>query len=159
MWHALNRSITGIMGEKFQWHVLHVKHAVAGIVDSTENILKSWSEYNIGAHLLVGAFDDEGQSLLYSLGRYLDDLRVVTFPQFQGYSATGEGSSNALTWLDYRGQRIDMPIPQSLYHAFEASKMAAMVPSVNDEIELVYATASGHEYFTRVRQDPKLGSR
>jgi hypothetical protein len=160
IWRTLSESVNGVRSEKFLWDVIHTQHIVGNsivgrlVADDPANILASWRTYDVGAQLLVGTFDDEGQALLYYLGAYEGRAGLVHLEAFPGHCCIGAGFTNASAWLNHRGQRLDFGVKRSLYHAFEASRMAASAPSVNEDVEILIATKDAHGYFSPRRSEP-----
>jgi len=160
IWKAINLAVNGVRSEKFLWQVLRNEHVIEnehmGRVFQSDNdkIQEAWSRYYIGATLLIGTFDDEGQALLYYVGALEGAPGLVHFMQFPGHCSIGMGLQNADAWLNYRQQALNLGVKQSLYHAYEASRMAASAPSVNREIEITIALKDDHSYFGKDRSYP-----
>ena len=160
MWKTLNLAVNGIRSEKFFWEVLRNEHVIENevmgriFVDDQASIQAAWKNYYIGADLLLGTFDSAGQALLYYIGRYLDTPGLVHLVQFPGHHSIGTGSQNASAWLNFRSQALNFGVKRSLYHAYEASRMAASAPTVNKEIEITIATNGESSYFAKERFYP-----
>lgn len=149
-WHSLNRSVNGIRSELFKWNVLHANHVVGNeaigtlCMDKPENILEAWRTYDFGVQMLLATFGDDGRALLYFIGSTgQPEAGFVHFVEFPGHFSIGAGAPNAEAWLNFRGQRLDFSVERSLYHAYEASLMAASAPSVNEQIEVDVITKAG----------------
>lgn len=91
--------------------------------DQHRDINDAWQRYDIGAHLVVTTFDDDGRALMYLVAR-TDDARWVHHCAFPGISAIGLGAHAAHYWLNYRQQRWACSVIQSAYHAYEALRVA-----------------------------------
>ncbi len=160
IWKSINEAVNGIRSERFMWQVLRSEHVIAndhiGILfqDEPSKIQESWKNFYVGATLLIGTFDDDGQALLYYVGGMQDAPGLVHFMQFPGHFTIGIGSQNAEAWLNYRNQALNLGVKQSLYHAFEASVMAASAPTVNREIEITIAMKDDTSYFGKNRNYP-----
>ena len=117
---------------------------VPGQVLATHNdaMMTEFQSYDVGAQLLLGTFDDDGRSFLYYIGPLQNQPGLVHLFQFPGYFTIGSGSYNANSWLNYRHQTLGHNIKRSAYHAYEADRMASRAPTVNDDIEMVVATAT-----------------
>lgn len=103
----------------------------------TQELLKSWNEFDIGCELLVGTFASTGQAHVYSISS-LAEIESLTAP---GFSAIGSGASNAMFWLAYREQASGMSLLRSAYHVYEAKLMAEQSAHVGiDDIEMLIAT-------------------
>lgn len=57
-------------------------------------------------------------------------------------------------WLNYRRQSSSLAVGQSALHAYEASRMAASAPAVNDVVEVAIATKN--EMFHLRDEVPKI---
>ena len=160
LWQSLNVAVNGIRTEKFKWEVLRNQHVIENEImgrifeDDPAKIQEAWRTYHIGADLLVGTFDDDGQAFLYYVGPIGGVHGFVHLFQFPGHCAIGTGGPNASMWLNHRGQAINLGVKRSLYHAYEASRMAASSPTVNKEIEITIATKDNHSYFAKDRSYP-----
>ena len=114
-----------------------------------EKLLEEWGNYDHGAQMIVCIFDQQGQALSYLIShpRWFGTQGWVTPWMFPGHLSIGTGGANASFWFNFRGQNLGMNIKQSCYHTYEASRMAYKAPTVNDDIEILIATA-GDCYYT-----------
>src|SRR5437667_10473991 len=136
----------------FAWDVLSPRHMVTpGQISSLQHdaMMQDFQQYDVGAELLVGTFDNQGQAYLYHIGPLANTLGLVHLFEFPGYWAIGSGSYNAITWLNHRRQVLRRSVRQSAYHAYEGKKMAESSPTVNDDIELLIATPTGRFHLMR----------
>ncbi len=154
MFEALNVAVHGHRTQHFTWDLLAPKYSFLRpddngripIPTSQESaIVREWQEYDTGAQMMVGAFDETGQSFLYFIGRCYGEngpapglVHVCPFP---GHWAIGTGDTNAESWLNYREHTLGRNVRQSAYHAYEAKIMASKAPTVNHRLEMVIATA------------------
>jgi len=159
---AINKAVQGHRTAHFQMDFLFTKRLpVQGTTQTPqwqhEKLEKDWEDYDTGANLLVGTFDDRGQALLYYVGEMVDVHGLVHMRAFPGFCAIGIGSRNANFWFRYRGQTLGHSVRQSAYHAYEAKVMAANAPTVNDKTEILIATpGQGPFYFSEtLPADPK----
>jgi hypothetical protein len=142
---ALNRAANNHRTQHFHYDVLGPRYMVVPgqVLDSHNGaMLDEFQAYDVGAQLLLGIFDDDGQAFLYYIGSLHNQPGLVHLFEFPGYFAIGSGSYNATFWLNNRYQTLGGNIKRSAYHAYEANRMATRAPTVNDNIELVIATAS-----------------
>jgi hypothetical protein len=148
---AISRAVLGHRAQRFKYDVLHTKYTLDDktLIAPQRKIQREWERYNPNVAMIVGAFEDSGQSLLY----------VIQFPQgegawvepygFPGTATIGTGGYNADLWLDYRQQHLGLSVKQSIYHAYEASRMASKSPTVNEDIEMLVATREGCVYTSK----------
>ena len=168
----INQAVHGHRSQHFQIDVLQSTHLpLIRFANETaeqltpqwkhEQIERDWREYDTGASLLIGSFDDNGQALLYFVGRIFDSNgdvspRLVHPCFFPGYRCVGIGSRNANFWLTYRGQTLGLSPKQSVYHAYEAKVMAANAPTVNDRTEVLIVSKDQKPfYFSEKLHAPK----
>jgi hypothetical protein len=164
IWEALNIAVHNHQVQHFMFDVLAPRHSflrpdmAAGalpVLPSDEAaILQEWENYDTGVELIVGTFDQAGQALLYLIGRQYDSSNalipgMVHLRAYPGHVTIGTGGDNASFWLNYRQHTLARSIRQSAYHAYEAKIMAAKAPTVNDNIEIVIATAERSWYLTK----------
>src|ERR1019366_6224864 len=109
--------------------------------ETLPDVLKEFQTYQVGAQLIIGTFDDNGMAHMFYLEWMGDSSALVHPVLFPGYQTVGTGHYNATMWLNYRGQRLNFNIKRSALHAYEAAKMAAATPTVNENIDVVIATA------------------
>jgi len=146
VWALLNEVVNGHRAERFRWDVVAPRYELNPsrvFPEDHKDIVREFQEYNAGAELIAGTFDETGLALMYYIGRYLESSALVHPILFPGYQAVGEGYSNAMMWLNYRGQRLNFSMRRSALHVYEARKMAAATPTVNDKIDALIATARG----------------
>jgi hypothetical protein len=103
-------------------------------------IVAAWQAYELGAEMLIGTFDAQGQALLYHLGRTESAHGFLHLVPIPGHYTIGSGAYNASLWLHRRDQHLGMSVHRSILHAVEASQFASSAPTVNSEIEMVIAT-------------------
>ena len=158
---ALNIAVHGHRVQHFKWDILAQRHSplmtdkpgyLPVIGGDERNILDEWQKYDHGTHVLVGTFDDAGQSFLYLVGTQYDSdgpvPGLVHLQQFPGHACIGTGLYNAQFWLNYRQQHLGRNLKQSVYHAYEARIMAGKAPTVNENIEIIIATAERSWHLT-----------
>jgi hypothetical protein len=145
MWKLLNEVVNGHRAERFRFDVVAPRYElVPGKIQIQDHndVVREFQEYNSGADLLVGTFDERGMAVLYDVGKMNDGSSALVRPVlFPGYYAIGTGAWNAQSWLNYRGQRLNFGVKRSALHAYEASQMAAAAPTVNENVDVVIATA------------------
>lgn len=142
---ALNKAVLGHRTQHFKYDVLYSRYAMdeQTMLATPEKIQEEWAVYDSQAAMIVGAFDQHGQALQYIImnpnhrGGSGSWVEPTMFP---GNAAIGVGAYNADFWLNYRCQNLGFSIRQSIYHAYEASKMASKAPTVNEECEIMVAT-------------------
>jgi len=143
IWKSISDSITGYRREKFE------RERLPDFVWSTQNrvseielreIVAAWQAYELGAEMLIGTFDAQGQALLYHLGRTESAHGFLHLVPIPGHYTIGSGAYNASLWLHRRDQHLGMSVHRSILHAVEASQFASSAPTVNSEIEMVIAT-------------------
>jgi hypothetical protein len=157
---AINKAVLGHRRQHFKYDVLYSKYALNEqfLLAQPDKIQEEWANYDPGAALIVGMFDDIGQALLYLIqhpGQYGSSW--VEPESFPGHAVIGSGGYNASFWLNYRRQHLGLSLRQSAYHAYEASKMASKAPTVNDDIEIMVATKR-EVFHTSSKHPPKPGS-
>lgn len=155
---ALNKAVLGHRAQHFKYDVLYSKYTVNDkeLMASPEVIQQEWENYDSRAAMIVGGFDERGQALQYVImnPHHHGGKSWVEPTMFPGCTAIGLGAYNATFWLNYRHQHLAMSIRQSVYHAYEASRMAASAPTVNDELEIVVATKDGFLYTASTAAKP-----
>lgn len=161
IWTILNDIAHGHRAEHFSWDVIRTRYTPfpGQILESQQNkLLEEWQAYDYGLCLLLGTFNDAGMAHLYEVGAIRDEYGVIkglVRPHlFPGHWAIGSGSYNATQWLNFRNQQLGLHPVQSAYHAYEAKIMASQAPTVNRNLEVVVATASGHYVLTE--EHPEL---
>jgi hypothetical protein len=148
IWFLLNEVVNGHRAKRFRWDVAAPRYElIPGVVRPNEwpDVIREFQQYDSGADSILGTFDDNGMAWMYYLGRVNDSAALVHPIAFPGYYAVGAGYYNASMWLNYRGQRMNFNIRRSALHAYEAAKMGAATPTVNEKIDVVIATAT-NEY-------------
>jgi hypothetical protein len=135
---AMNKAFQMLRSQHFQWDVMWSKLQVPGVVQlaTTEQVREEWEKFQLNIHMLMATFDHQGQAHLYLIGQFEGANKVVYLYEFPGYAAIGTGADNAHFWLNYRGQYLGRALKQSVYHAYEAKRMAAKAPTVNESIEI-----------------------
>ena len=135
---ALNQAFQVIRAQHFQWDIVWSKLQIPGIAQlaDTATMRTEWEAFQINIHMIFGTLDHKGQAHLYAVGQFDSTSKVVHLCEFPGYWAIGTGGGNANSWLNYRGQYLGSSIKQSAYHAYEAKRMAARTPTVNDAVEI-----------------------
>jgi hypothetical protein len=139
---ALNKAVLGHRAQHFRYDVMYSQYALSdqSALVPQEVIQQAWTLYDPGVEMIVGVFDGEGKALLYTISYPHRGGAWVEATTFPGNSAIGTGFYNASFWLNYRKQSLSLSVRRSIYHAFEASRMAAQAPTVNEELEIVVAT-------------------
>ena len=105
----------------------------------TKTIQKEWARYDPGVEMIVAGYDENGKVLMYVIQNPHGNGSWVEPYAFPGNATIGSGSYNADFWLDYRQQHLGMSAKRSVYHAYEASRMASKSPTVNEDIEMLLA--------------------
>jgi hypothetical protein len=153
---ALNKAFQLLRAQHFQWDVAWSELSIPQIghadVDKT---LEEWRKFHLNVQLIVGTFDNVGQAYLYIVGQFEGTTKVVHLSEFPGYAAIGTGADNAHFWLNYRQQMLGLGLKRSAYHAYEAKRMAAKSPTVNDAIEIVVVSSSGKSFHLQ-EDNPKI---
>lgn len=145
VWKLLNEVVNGHRAERFRFDVIAPRYEMLPgkvQVQDHANVIREYQEYNVGVDLIFGTFDDNGKALLFEAGKAEESAALVRPVAFPGYYAVGSGSWLALSWLNYRGQRLGFTTRRSALHAYEAARMASATPTVNDKADVVIATAS-----------------
>ena len=122
------------------------------------------SAFRLGFELIIGTFADSQQALLYHVpecprvgqedGSFT--MEYVRHSVIDSFAVIGTGAYNAQFWLMFRGHSGSCSPKRAAYRAFEAHRMAAYSPFVNEEIEMVIATHADHVWLTERR--PTIGS-
>jgi len=160
IWKSINVAVNGVRSEKFFWEVLRNEHIIQNelmgtlFVNEQSKIQEAWKNYYIGADLLLGTFDSSGMALLYYIGWFANVPGLVHFVQFPGHHSIGTGSPNATAWLNFRNHAVNVGVKRAIYHAYEASRMAASAPTVNNQIEMTIATKEDSTYLAKQRYYP-----
>lgn len=144
LWFLLNTVVNGHRAERFRWDVAGPRYELSPGKIAPEdhaNIIQEFQNYDVGAELMFGTFDENGMALMYYVGRLHGTSALVHPILTPGYQAVGAGYHNAMMWMNYRGQRLNFSMRRSVLHAYEAVKMAGSTPTVNDNIDVVVATA------------------
>jgi hypothetical protein len=159
---ALNIAVHGHRVQHFKWDVMAQRHSplmtdrpgyIPVFTGYEKDVLEEWRNYDNGTQILVSTFTDDGQSLLYLIGKLYDANSMpvpglVHLQEFPGHATIGSGGYNAQFWLNYRQQHLGRDLKQSAYHAYEATIMAAKAPTVNANIEIISATAEKSWHLT-----------
>lgn len=151
---AIAQAFHGLRSQYFQMNVMpkYFVQTVQGMLKlgDEKDILNAWQNMAISIQMIVGTFDHTGQAYLYRLGEFIDEngqlIAPVMLTEFPGYATIGTGSDNAHSWLNYRAQGLGRSIEHSAYHAFEAKKMAARAPTVNDDIDIGIVMPGGKSF-------------
>jgi hypothetical protein len=135
---AMNKAFQMLRSQHFQWDVAWSKLQIPGVMQLADvaKIREEWERFCLDIYMLMATFDHAGQAHLYLIGQLEGTSKVVHLYEFPGYSAIGTGAENAHSWLNYRGQYLGRSVRQSVYHAYEAKRMAARAPTVNENIEI-----------------------
>jgi hypothetical protein len=145
VWSSLNEIVNGHRSQRFRWDVMAPRYEILPskvFADDHKDVIKEFQEYSTGTDLLIGTFDERGMALMYYIGRSDYGSSALVHPiVFPGYYAIGTRAYNAHSWLNYRGQRLNFSIRRSALHAYEACNMAAAAPTVNDNTDVLIATA------------------
>jgi hypothetical protein len=128
------------------------------------SVITEWQQFYFGCQLIVGAFADSGQALLYFIrGGSIKEqasgpstVEFVTPSNFPGFAAIGTGATNAEFWLGYRNHTLGNSPKRAAYHAYEAKLMAESSAHVNEVTDMVVATRDGHFHLTK--QKPESGA-
>jgi hypothetical protein len=152
IWRALTKAVHKHWSEHFQRDVVLTNFAIGDQVLEQQHgpMMEAWRKYDPGYQVIFGTFDDHGMAMLYYIGPSEAPGRV-SFVQFPGHCTIGTGCYNASMWLNYRQQRLGMTLRESALHAFEASKMAASAPTVNERPDLIIATSEQAFAFSEER--------
>lgn len=159
---ALNKAFQIHRAQHFQWDIVQSRLAIPliGQIADLELLRKEWQQFQLNIHMLFASFDDTGQAYLYTVGQFYDatgnlNPKTVYLSEFPGYAVIGSGGDNANSWLNYRRQSLGRSIKQSIYHAYEAKRMAARAPTVNDAVEIAIIPAGGKSFHLSER-DPVI---
>lgn len=106
-----------------------------------EVLQPEWEKFGLDCDLLIASFDFKGQAFLLWVDGRQGTARPTNFP---GFWAIGSGCENALFWLAYRKHSLAVTPVRSVYHAYESKLISESDPNVNDEIDLLVATAQTH---------------
>jgi len=159
-WGLLNEVVNGHRAQRFRFDVVAPRYElVPGQVQLQDHkdVVHEFQDYNSGAELLVGMFDEHGMAFLYDIGKVEGSSALVRPVAFPGYYAIGTGAFNALNWLNYRGQRLNFGIRRSALHIYEGCRMASSAPTVNKNTDMVIATAK-QEFMLAYDRPPATGS-
>jgi hypothetical protein len=150
----LNEAVHKHRSDHFKWDVIFTRYAIGGqiLAERQDRMYEELSEYDVGAQMLFGTFDDEGFARLYYVGRFEGLPGVVHTIAFPGFTSIGSGNYNSTVWLNYRHQNLALSVKQSVFHAYEASLLASSAPTVNDNFELLIATSRGACHYSREGQ-------
>jgi hypothetical protein len=149
---ALNKSFWILRSIHFQWDIVpNTSIYKVGPLISDAKVIEEWQRFSLNFHMVLATFDFTGQALLYVIGQFLDQnggllAKTVHLSEFPGCRAIGTGGDNADFWLHYRRQSLSLSVKQSIYHAYEAKRMAARAPTVNDNIEIAIVLPNEKHY-------------
>ena len=151
MLQALNEAVHKHRSDHFKWDVVFTRYAIGGqiLAERQDRLYEEWGNYDVGAQILLGTFDNEGFARLYYLGQFDGIPGLVHTIAFPGFISIGTGSPNATMWLNYRRQNFALNVKRSTFHAYEASLLAAKAPTVNVDIEMLIATSTGACHYSR----------
>ena len=150
-----------LKSQHFGWDIVpHLTVHIHGSLVPQETMVREWQQYCVNTQMLFATFDHTGQAYLYLIGQGYDEQgnvvpKTVHLREFPGYSTIGTGGANADFWLNYRRQVLGLNVKRSAYHAFEAKKMAAKAPTVNDAIELAIVLP-GQKAFHLSEEQPMI---
>jgi hypothetical protein len=131
----LNKAVHSHRIQHFQSDVLP-PGAIPQLSDTI--LIEAWQRYDVGVHLLVRTFADDGKALLYLVAQMENfDQRVH---RVFGDATIGEAGYSASFWLSFRQQRSGLSLRQSAYHAYEAARLTARAASVDGSLEIMVAT-------------------
>jgi hypothetical protein len=139
---ALNKSFHILRSQHFQWDIVpNITIYKVGTLIPPEKLAEEWQRFSLNFQMVLATFDFTGQALLYLIGQFWDQNghlipKTVHLSEFPGCRAIGSGGENADFWLHYRRQSLSLSVKQSIYHAYEARRMAARAPTVNDSVEV-----------------------
>jgi 20S proteasome alpha/beta subunit len=138
---AVHKAVYGHRAEHFQYDVLPRHYFIPGDIsrDQHSELTQAWQQYDIGVHLLVATFNDDGQAVMYLIARMENPSGWVHPSLFPGIVTIGLGAHAANFWLNYRRQVWGCNVRQSAYHAYEAERLATK-PSSDINMEMVIAT-------------------
>ena len=161
----LNHAFLLLKAQHFQWDIAWSKLGLPILgtksLEEATHVQEEWRLFWVDLHMIVGTFDYTGQAHLYTVGQYDDGTgapasKIVTLREFPGFATIGSGGPNADFWLKFRGQSLSMTVRQSAYHAYEAKRMAAKSPTVNDSVDIAVIEAGGKAaHLTIERQEVK----
>jgi hypothetical protein len=139
---ALNRVVYNHRAQHFHFDVLPNYYFATEDIppDQHQNVTDAWQRYDVGVHVLVGTFDEHGQALMYVIAQIEGFDGWVHRALFPGVATIGLGAHSARAWLDYRRQVPSRSVRQSAYQAYEARRILAKTPSVNANLEMLFAT-------------------
>jgi hypothetical protein len=149
---ALNKSFHILRSQHFQWDIFpHISIHTVGTLIPQEKLVEEWQRFSLNFQMLFATFDFTGQALLYLIGQFCDQNghlipKTVHLSEFPGCRAIGTGGENADFWLHYRRQSLSLSVKQSIYHAYEARRMAARSPTVNDNVEIAIVLPGEKSY-------------
>jgi len=139
---ALNNVVCSHRVHHFRFDVLPNFTVVHGDIpqDHPRKVTEAWQQYDVGVHLIVGAFGDNGHVHLFVVAR-IERLNGWVHPAiFPGFAAIGLGAHSADFWLHYRRQVWSHGLKQSAYHAYEAAHLIERTQNVAGRMEMMIAT-------------------
>jgi len=149
---ALNKSFHMLRSEHFRWDIFpQISIQAVGTLIGPEKLVEEWQRFFLDFQMLFATFDFTGQAVLYLIGQFLDQNghlipKTVHLYEFPGCRAIGTGGENADFWLHYRRQSLSLSVKQSIYHAYEARRMAARAPTVNDNVDIAIVLPGEKSY-------------
>jgi hypothetical protein len=134
---ALEKAVHGHRIQHFQADVLSPGDAPS---PQDPQLVEAWHLYDVGVHVIVGTFDDNGLALMYLVAR-IDNLgkrlHRVSSP---GFATIGLEAHSANYWLYHRRQVSGRSVRQSAYHAYEAARLITGPRSAGGSLEMIVAT-------------------
>jgi hypothetical protein len=138
---ALGKAVYSHRADHFRLNVLPSYYFVPGDPsgDQHRKVSEAWQRHDVGVHLLVATFDEQGQALLYVIAPMENTSGWVHRTPFPGVATIGLGAHAANFWLHYRRQTWACSVRQSAYHTYEAKRLATHA-SADVNMELIVAT-------------------
>jgi hypothetical protein len=138
---AVHKAVYSHRAEHFRFDVLPRYYFMSEDTsrDQQREVTEAWQQYDIGVHLLVATFNDDGQAVMYLIARTENPSGWVHPSLFPGIATIGLGAYAANFWLNYRRQVWGCSVRQSAYHVYEAERLATK-PSNDINMEMAIAT-------------------
>jgi len=115
-------------------------------------LVEAWQKYDVGIHVLLGTFTDDGKALLYLVAQ-MESFDQQLHRVF-GDAVIGEAGYGASFWLRFRQQASGLSTQQSAYHAYEAARLAGGSSS-NSTLEMIVATTTKAFHLTHKHPEVK----
>jgi hypothetical protein len=139
------RSCTEVLDKAVHSH--RIKHFQSDVLSPGDSLspqdpklIEAWHFYDVGVHLIIGTFSDDGLALMYLVARVEGlNKRLHRLPS-PGIAAIGKGGHSAHHWLYHRRQVSGRSVRQSAYHAYEAARIITRPRSAGASLEMIVAT-------------------